>query len=228
MDARDERIEKRSLEDQAADRLRGLIIAGELAAGARLTETPLAQRLGLSRGTVRAALRRLVAEGLVCQVPYAGYRVVEFTAEDFWEIFTLRAALEGLAARLAAERGSAEGAQALRAAFDELMAAAGNGDSAAVSRLDHALHRQIVAMTGHARLADHYARVENQFRAYIALSNADVGCADVGESHRALVEAICASDPERAERAARANISPPDALASGAEVLARDTRDGPA
>ena len=68
-----ETINKQSLEAQAVDLLRRRIISGELRAGERLLEVALAASLGLSRGTLRAALRRLIEEGLVCHVPYTGY-----------------------------------------------------------------------------------------------------------------------------------------------------------
>jgi DNA-binding GntR family transcriptional regulator len=210
----DERIEKRSLEDQATDRLRQMIVSGEVAASERLVETALASRFGLSRGTVRSALRRLVDEGLVQQVPYAGYRVVALSDHDLWEIFTLRAALEGLAARLAAERADADNVRALRAAFESLLAAARSGDATTTSARDHALHGEIVALSGHERLQRHYTRVANQFRLYVALSNSDQGCSAIGESHRELVEAICAGAPDRAERCARENILSPAAVAA--------------
>jgi DNA-binding GntR family transcriptional regulator len=59
--------------------------------------------MDLSRGTVRAALHRLVTEGLVVQRPYAGWEVASLTSRDAWELYALRGALEALAARLAAE-----------------------------------------------------------------------------------------------------------------------------
>ena len=52
--------------------------------------------LGLSRGTIRAALRRLIEEGLVCHVPYTGYQVIDLSDHDLWELYTLRGALESL------------------------------------------------------------------------------------------------------------------------------------
>jgi Transcriptional regulators len=80
-------ITKRSLEAQATDLVRRRIVSGDLGLGERLVETALAERYGLSRGTIRAALRRLVDEGLVRQVPYAGYRVVDFSDHDLWELY---------------------------------------------------------------------------------------------------------------------------------------------
>src|SRR5581483_10830246 len=112
-----ETINKQSLESQAVDLLRRQILHGELGAGELLLETPIAERLGLSRGTVRAALRRLIEEGLVCHIPYTGYQVIDLSERDLWELYTLRGALESLATRLAALRIQELGARQLRALF---------------------------------------------------------------------------------------------------------------
>jgi DNA-binding GntR family transcriptional regulator len=216
-------IAKRSLEAQATDLVRRRIVSGDLGLGERLVETALAERYGLSRGTIRAALRRLVDEGLVRQVPYAGYRVVDFSDHDLWELYTLRGALEALGARLAAARIDDDGRGQLRAAFDALEAAANARDPVEANRLDHELHLLIIRLSGNERLAQHYARVENQVRAYIALANRSVDARDIFESHRELVASICAGDAERAGRLAEANISP---LSNRDSVGAMDTDNG--
>lgn len=207
-----ETINKQSLEAQAADLLRRQILRGGLRAGERLLETPLAERYGLSRGTIRAALRRLIEEGLVCHVPYTGYQVIEFSHQDLWELYTLRGALESLGTRLTALRIDAHGIGQLRAAFEELMAAAESQDHERADRLDRELHKLIVTLSGHERLLQHYVRVENQFRVYIALSNREVDAREICESHRELVDSICAGDADRAEKLARANIVPPEQI----------------
>ncbi|WP_315981782.1 GntR family transcriptional regulator [Aliamphritea spongicola] len=100
-------INKRSLEEQAAELIREDIINGELTPGTRLVETTLAKEYGLSRGTIRIALHQLGTESLITQVPYAGWSVSELDDQDIWELYTLRATLEGMAARLAAEKSPA-------------------------------------------------------------------------------------------------------------------------
>jgi DNA-binding GntR family transcriptional regulator len=207
-----ETINRQSLESQAVDLLRRQILRGELAAGERLVEIPIAERLGLSRGTVRAALRRLIEEGLVCHVPYTGYQVIDFSDHDLWELYTLRGALESLATRLAALKIEERGAAQLRSVFAQLTAAAQAQDHEAADRLDRELHKLIVRLAGHERLLDHYVRVENQFRVYIALSNREVDAREICESHRELVESVCAGDADRAEALARANIVPPEQI----------------
>ncbi len=92
------------------------------------------------------------------------------------------------------------------------MAAAEAEDHETADRLDRELHKLIIRLAGHERLLDHYMRVENQFRVYIALSNREVNAREICESHRELVESICAGEAERAEKLARANILPPEQI----------------
>ncbi|NRF70376.1 GntR family transcriptional regulator [Aquincola sp. S2] len=90
---------------RAQARLRELIVSGELAPGARIPELTLVERLGVSRTPVRAALLRLQEEGLLEALPGGGFVVREFGEADIHDAIELRGTLEGLAARLAAERG---------------------------------------------------------------------------------------------------------------------------
>src|SRR6187399_1588535 len=112
--------EKRLLDRQAADRIRSHILEGVLPAGARLLETQLSGELEVSRGTVRAALAVLAREGLVQQVAFTRWQVSETSPRDAWELYILRAALEGLAARLAAANAGPADAKRLLSTVAEL------------------------------------------------------------------------------------------------------------
>lgn len=85
--------------------VRDLVFAGHARPGERLSEIALAERLGISRTPIRAALARLEQEGLVEMIPSGGYAVRTFTREEVIDAIELRGVLEGTAARLAAERG---------------------------------------------------------------------------------------------------------------------------
>ncbi|MBC8058374.1 MAG: GntR family transcriptional regulator, partial [Rhizobiales bacterium] len=85
--------------------LRELILGGELKPGARIAELWLVERLGVSRTPVRLALVRLAEEGLLDALPNGGYAVKDFAESDIVDAIELRGTLEGLAARMAAERG---------------------------------------------------------------------------------------------------------------------------
>lgn len=102
-------------------RLRELILAGALAPGARIAEVALVERIGVSRTPIRAALLRLEQEGLLQALPGGGYAVRVFSEREVADAIELRGTLEGLSARLAAERGApAEALQAAGAALDEI------------------------------------------------------------------------------------------------------------
>ena len=87
-------------------RLREMILAGELPGGARIAELAIVEQLGVSRTPIRAALMRLEQEGLLEALPNGGYAVRTFSERDVSDAIELRGTLEGLSARLAAERGA--------------------------------------------------------------------------------------------------------------------------
>lgn len=87
-------------------RLRELILGGELQPGARIAELALVERLGASRTPIRMALVRLQEEGLLDALPHGGFAVKHFSEADIHDAIELRGTLEGLCARLAAERGA--------------------------------------------------------------------------------------------------------------------------
>lgn len=85
-------------------RLREMLLAGEFDPGDRISEAPLAARIGVSRTPIRLALQRLAHEGLLEPYPTGGFIVRKFTLDDVWNGIEVRGLLEGGAARLAAER----------------------------------------------------------------------------------------------------------------------------
>lgn len=199
-----QQIEKLPLEHRAAEVLRDLILSGAFPPGYRLVETRLAEQLGSSRGTVRAALSDLVHEGLVEQVAYTKWVVPPISFADARELFTLRSVLEGLGARLAAENRDDEGRERLRQAFRALADAGARNSRGRVTELDFTLHKLIIELSGHRHLQRQYTLIEQQIRRYIACSNALIPVVDniVGE-HAPLVGAILDGRAGAAEREAR-------------------------
>src|SRR3954467_11172860 len=90
------------------DTVRDWILTGAVSGGDRLEEIPLAERLGVSRTPVRSALAALSKEGLIDYQPKRGYLVRTFEVDEIFAAYQARASLEGLACRLAAERGVPE------------------------------------------------------------------------------------------------------------------------
>lgn len=209
MGAVDLKLSKRRLDRQAADVLREQILSGRFAPGLRLVEATLAEQLGVSRGTVRAALSELAHEGLVSQVAYTKWMVPELSAEDAWELYSLRGSLEGLAARLAAQRRTPATMATLTAAYERLAGAVASERRSAVAAADLALHKTIVGITGHRRLIAQYKLIEQQVRHYIATSNAQIyDLHQIIDEHEPIVKAIVAGDADRAQRLAHDHNAP--------------------
>jgi DNA-binding GntR family transcriptional regulator len=219
------KVDRRSLDWRAADVLREQILSGQLVPGQRLTETALATQLEVSRGTLRAALRALAHEGLIQQVAYTKWMLPEFSQTDAWELYTLRGTLEGMAARLAAQHRTPDCVVSLKAAFERLVAAVVSERHTRVAEADLALHKTIVAITGHQRLIDQYRLLEQQVRHYIISSNALImDLNQIVAEHEPIVQAIIDGDPDTAERVAREHNAPEverAAAALAAERLAQ-------
>ncbi|WP_145135745.1 GntR family transcriptional regulator [Roseomonas gilardii] len=168
-----------SLTRQAMDRLRGEIIDCRLRPGETLAEGSTAQRLGLGKAPIRAALARLAEEGLVEAVPRRGWVVSLVTIRDIHEVFDLRLLLEPEAARRAAGR-VASGDTTLAEARQRSMAAA-----TLVERLEarHDFHRRVATLSGNERLAQQIGRLLDESRRMMLLRPGQAGSdAPVGES----------------------------------------------
>ncbi len=197
-------INPRSLDVQAADVLREQILSGSLPPGSRLLEIELSEQLNLSRGTIRSALQQLTYEGLVVQYPYRGCTVCGLSSQDAWELYTLRQALESLAARLAAEAITPTQMELLEAALQQIMQSAKQGSWSEVADADFALHQTIIQCSGHRRLQQQYKFVEQQIRLYIISSNAlHLNLDEIAEEHQWLVQAITSGDANLAEQIAK-------------------------
>ncbi|WP_217496121.1 GntR family transcriptional regulator [Brenneria rubrifaciens] len=197
-------LTKSSIESQTTDSLRSYILSGAVRPGLRLTETALADQLGVGRATVRSAFQRLAGEGILVQIPYTGWEVASLSIKDVWELWTLRGSLEGLAARLAAEQNDPARRTAIEQAYRRLQDDCAAGDMNDISESDMNLHRAIVDAAGHDRLAHQYKLVEQQVRLYIATSNAYAsdGPSDILSQHVPMVEALLAGEGLRASQEA--------------------------
>lgn len=202
------KVQKRSAEMQAADVLRDAIISGNIPLGTRLTELNSAEQLGVSRSTIRTAFHQLVQEGLIIQVPYTGWTVMTLSSQDAWELYTLRASLEALAARLVAQHiRDGKQSEVVRAhinkAFLNLKNACDSGKKGKIAEEDMNLHKTIVLLSEHNRLIDQYSRIQHQILIYIRSSDALVLEPEkIIEQHEPLIEALLKGDAERASLAA--------------------------
>jgi GntR family transcriptional regulator of vanillate catabolism len=146
-------------------RLREMILAGELPGGARIAELAIVEKLGFSRTPIRAALMRLEQEGLLNALPNGGFAVKTFSERDVSEAIELRGTLEGLSARLSAERGVSpvvmKEAREVLQAIDELLAPTALNDDAFASYvgLNERFHALLTEMAGSDVIAKEIERV---------------------------------------------------------------------
>jgi len=130
----------RSLNDMVTAALRSAIMEGRFKPGERLVEDRIARLFGVSRNPVRESLKILRSEGLVEIAPRRGASVAALSPDEAREVIELRAALEGLCARLAARRCTPEVAVRLRAILDAGAGAVGRSDVHALKRLNDEFH----------------------------------------------------------------------------------------
>jgi DNA-binding GntR family transcriptional regulator len=186
------------------------IVRGAYDAGARLTEQDLAQTVGVSRTPVREALRRLHAEGLVEFEPNHGAVVAAFDLEDAEEIFELRALLEPISARRAAERATLAIIAQLRALAQQQVLESTRrraGYLMRISDLNDRFHRLIQAAAASPRLAKTLAGLIEApliLRTFAQYSSAELRRS--ADQHLELVQAFEARDPMWAHSVMHAHI----------------------
>jgi len=203
----EERIHRETLSAQAYRALRQAILSRRYPPGARLVVRELAESLGLSPTPIKEALAALAREGLVRSVPHRGYQVPSLSAGEIQEIYELRDALEGLAARLAAQRGGPELAQSLEETLNRQREAARAGDLEAYGDLDLAFHRLLWEASGNQRLRRMAENLDGQVRLLISTSAAVPGrLPQALEEHRVILTRIASADPAGAETAMRAHV----------------------
>ena len=198
---------RRSLAEDAAERIREEILSGGLRQGERLVEAHIAEELGISRGPLREAFKVLRTEGLLVDIPNRGTFVVRLSPTDVREIFDLRAAIETRAAKTLAQRGGEKEVHELRRLLDRLEAAAESGDVRAVARADLAFHEAVCRLSGNRRLHAVFKRDVPTLQALIEIDDLLYpSLADTAQEHRPLLRAIEVGDPKAAAAGFEAHI----------------------
>jgi DNA-binding GntR family transcriptional regulator len=195
-----------SAQARVAEELRRAIISGELAPKSQVSEAALAAEHGVSRTPIREALKQLETEGLVRIVPRVGTFVSAPSWPDIVELSQVREVIEGLAARLAAQRGDHAVVTSLGHAVENMRKAAAAGDleRAAVHGTD--FHDAVVIGSGSRKLLQFYRQLMNQMT-YHRLAYQQAGRTEASaEEHAAILEAIVARDADAAEYAMREHV----------------------
>lgn len=190
---------------QAYEQVRSAIVKGELAAGAPLFEVHLAEKMGMSRTPVREALKVLARDGFVQNIPSRGYVVPQRSMEDIRELFELREALEGMAARYAAQRASDDELAGLQRLCD---AYAEETDWQRWTKIGTRFHNALVAAAHNVRLSAILDSLTAQIvhSRLSALKSDESRRAAAIDEHRRIFTVVQARDGAQAEALAREHV----------------------
>ncbi|QTL06061.1 GntR family transcriptional regulator [Aquabacter sp. L1I39] len=170
----------------------------------RLDERQLSEDLGVSRTPIREAMTVLEQEGFVRSVPRRGIFVVRKTKREIIEMITVWAALEGMAARLAADRASAAELKGLRELFNAFEREPVSAHMHDYSQANIAFHQAIIRMGGCNLIADMTENLFLHMRAIRAVSIRQENRSQTSmREHMAIIDALEAHDPDLAERLVR-------------------------
>jgi DNA-binding GntR family transcriptional regulator len=198
----------RTLRDEVTAEIRRRIMSGELVQGERLVEDRLASALGVSRNPVRESIRVLAVEGFVQVVPRIGATVATLSAEEAEELFDVRMAIEGLAARLAARKRkhSPEAAERLRQVLLTAKEAVENGRLEQVADMNTAFHLAVGEAAGNSYL--NLMMTPLLMRAqWVFSQTAALRAPHSWSEHLSLCDAISAGDEDEAQARAVAHVA---------------------
>jgi len=191
-------LTKINLREQAVASLRTAITSGQLPPQTPMVETELSERLQISRGTLREAMRQLQQEGLLTVGAARGRLYVRHLGpKEICDIFAVRSALEGMAARALAQRADrAEATVELRSLLHTMSEARADVDLEGRIEADLNFHRALCRLTGNDTLMHTWESLEGSIRMSIMFAGIEraIGNMDV-RRHEAIVDAIASGDP---------------------------------
>lgn len=195
------------LREMVFESLREAIIQGRLKPGERLMEIQLAEEMGVSRTPVREAIRKLELEGFVVMVPRKGAYVAGISVKDIVDVFEIRAALEALAAGLAAERITPDELEELERSLVVISEVSSTDDINAIVETDTNFHELIYKASRNERLSQIVTHLKEQIQRFRTTSLSQPGRSkNALEEHRKIVEAISDRNVELAQHLAREHI----------------------
>jgi DNA-binding GntR family transcriptional regulator len=198
-------LEHVSLPEAVGRRLRHRILSNELPAGTRLVEANLASEFGVSRGTIRDAMRGLQSEGLIEIVPRRYSIVTRMSMQDAEDVCYARYILEDASVAGGLGQPRKELVRSLRLALEHMTAAARTDDLDALVDIDTKFHEQLIDVSGRHRLKDLWSMLDSQMGALMRseVERQGIGLMDAVERHRYLLDAVESGDIGRLRLAIR-------------------------
>lgn len=196
-----------SQSEHARSTLFQAIVQGRVPPGQHLSEQPIADAIGVSRISVRDAIRQLEAAGLVSIYPHRGAYTVRLDPQDIEEIFSLRTSLEVLAIKLVARNASRTDLARLEDVVDKMRTIETGDDRYSASQVDTEFHSILMEVSGHARAFDAWKRMNAQITmaVYQAASYYEA-LGSLADRHVAIIDTLKTGDTDKAEEAIVAHI----------------------
>lgn len=200
-------IPRRYLHEEVADRLRELILAGELEPRARINEVELTERFGISRTPLREAIKILATEGLLELLPNRGSRVASITLAEIDEMAEVIAGLEATAGDLAARLVTPAEIAAIEAKHRLMLEAWRAENAPAYFQLNREIHEAIIAAARNATLRNLYASLSGRIqRARYSAHKTPEQWARAVEDHARMIALLKAGDAEALSRLMRDHV----------------------
>ena len=212
-------VTREVLSEGVKDRILTWILEGELAPGSRIVETRVARELGVSQAPVREALRDLAILGFVEMKPHKGARVRKPTREELTQAIEVRAELEALGGRLAAERRTEQCLADLEALYVAMDEAADRGDAHDQALNNTRFHARIIASAHNPTLERQWSMLEPFARTYVTASVPGIDLHWLSKRHKPLLAAIRDQDAELAAILSRKHAAEAAVLLEGIDPV---------
>lgn len=224
----DKKIEPVSLVNMITERFRQSIANGTFKPGEHVNEKQLAEKMGVSRGTLREAIRSLVGEGLLEKLPNYSSRVRILSPEKAVEIITLRAELEGFAARLLSQRLTPKKTDKLQQICKNLNEAARANNKPSFSHWDYLLHKTIVEMSEHELLYEAWIKISAWIQLmFVSENHTEEELITNAINHKKIIDAILSGDEHKAEDIMKEDLLEQPELLRALKVMRELSSDKP-
>jgi DNA-binding GntR family transcriptional regulator len=200
------RFIKKVLSEQIKEQLMEDLLHKKYKAGDRLVESALAREFNVSQAPVREAIKSLVEMELLDFEPYKGITVRSFTVDDLSEVFMVRASLESLAARLAAERITDKELEHLEEILEQMLEAAKNGDLVNRTAFNNEFHDAIICVSGNKLIARLSRNLRFASWSHTSGSLTSMDHIGIAKRHTLIIDSLRSRDPDRAEKVMRDHI----------------------
>jgi DNA-binding GntR family transcriptional regulator len=220
-----ERRSRRPLHEEAAERLRDMIVEGELPPGERITEQALCDRMGFSRTPLREAIKTLTSEGLIVLQPNRGATVASLSLDDIEDTFRVIGALEALAGEMACANVRDDDIAEIRVLHYQMALHRTRGERLDYFKLNQRIHEKIVELSGNAVLLETHKRLGGRIRRHRFAANVAPERWDQAiREHEEMLEALDERDGKKLAEVLRRHLDNKRAAAENATATERQDR----